>query len=93
LLNNKWTHAIFADTNAHVGEASIKTARNLGREDLSARNGDDDNNYVYLIFPGTRFEPLQTAPHWPDEIIQANATTLFEKWGGIEQIKKLFPHV
>ena len=26
LVNYKWTHAIFADTNPHVGEASIRTA-------------------------------------------------------------------
>jgi hypothetical protein len=93
LLNYKWTHAIFADTNPHVGEASIRTARNLGRQDLNASNGDDDDNYVYLLFPRTKFSPQQTAPHWPDDVIMANATSLFEKWGGIEQVKKLFPHV
>jgi hypothetical protein len=93
LRNDKWTPAIFADTNSRVGEASIRTAQNLGRPDLNARNGDDDDNYVYLLFPRTKFSPQQPAPHWPDELIKANATTLFQNWGGVEQVKKLFPNV
>jgi peptidoglycan hydrolase-like protein with peptidoglycan-binding domain len=93
LQNFSWTHAIFADTNSRVGEASVKTALNLGRRDLNARNGDDDDNYVYLLFPQTKFSAQSGAPHWPDNAIRAGATPLFAKWGGLEQVKRLFPHV
>jgi hypothetical protein len=92
LPNSTWTHAIFADTNRLVGEASIKTARNLGRTDLNAANGDDDDNYIYILFPGTRFKPQQNPPYWPDDIIKAKAKALFQNWGGIEQVQKVFPH-
>jgi hypothetical protein len=92
LRNSQWTHAIFADTNQYVGEASLQTAQNLSRKDLNARNGDDDDNYIYILFPGTKFEAQQNPPHWPDDIIKANATALFQNWGGIAQVQKLFPH-
>jgi peptidoglycan hydrolase-like protein with peptidoglycan-binding domain len=92
LQNSQWTHAIFADTNRYVGEASIKTARNLGRADLNAQNGDDDDNYVYILFPGSKFKPQERPPHWPDESIKTIATTLFQNWGGVAQVQKLFPH-
>jgi hypothetical protein len=91
---NSWTHAIYGDSNPHfVGEASIATARNLGFPAalLSPKDGgDDDDNYAYLIFPGTTPASLPTAPHWPDENIKIAATALFEAWGGMKEILRLY---
>lgn len=90
LKTGKSTHAIFADTNSNVGEASLRVAQNLGRTSLSASNGDEVDRYVYIIFPGTRFTPFDTVPHWPDEAIKKTADKAFEAWGGMDQIRKIF---
>jgi Fungal chitosanase of glycosyl hydrolase group 75 len=88
--NGRATHAIFADTNPKVGEASLRVAQNLGRSDLNAANGEESDRFVYLIFPGTRFEPVESAPHWPDEKIKEEADKAFAAWGGMAQVKALF---
>lgn len=88
--NEKLTHVIFADTNPKVGEASIKTAANIGltQKQQSAKGGGiDEDIFVYLIFPGTRFTPKPTSPHWPDADIKQVADAAFSAWGGIEQLK------
>ena len=73
LHTKRSTHAIFADTNPKVGEASLRVAQNLGRTSLNAGNGDEDDRYVYIVFPGTIFTALDTVPHWPDEKIKEEA--------------------
>lgn len=88
--NWRATHAIFADTNPRVGEASLRVAQNLGRSDLNAGNGEESDRFVYLIFPGTRFAPLESAPHWPEEMIKQEADKAFAAWGGMDQVKALF---
>ena len=85
------THAIFADTNPHVGEASVRAAVNLQLPDTSAKNGGDDNdNYIYIVFPGSYLTPAQNPPHWPDASIQATALALFQKMGGVAALRRIF---
>ena len=85
----KTTHAIFGDCNDNkrVGEASLAVARNLGRNDLSANNGEEKDRYFYILFPGSRVTPEATAPHWPDDKIKNIADTCFAQWGGLDQVK------
>jgi hypothetical protein len=90
LHTGRSTHAIFADTNPKVGEASLCVAQNLGRSDLNAGNGEEADRFVYIIFPGTRFAPLDTVPHWPDGKIKEEADKAFAAWGGMEQVRALF---
>jgi|GEM_PF-2616235 len=90
LKTKRSTHAIFADTNPKVGEASLRVAQNLGRSNLNAGNGDEEDRYVYIVFPGTKFTPLETVPHWPDEKIKEEADKAFTAWGGMAQAEKLF---
>lgn len=90
LANRKATHAIFADTNPRVGEASLAVARALGRPDLSASNGEDRDVFVYILFPGTAFAPLASVPHWPDAKIKTEADRAFAAWGGMAQVEKIF---
>jgi hypothetical protein len=97
LNNNRTTAAIFADTNPNVGEASVRTAINLHVKDpsfpiteLAKRGGDEKDNYVYIVYPGSRFTPRAAAPHWPVEKIEEMANTLFAEWGGIDMVKRIF---
>jgi hypothetical protein len=98
LNNNRTTSAIFADTNPNVGEASIRVALNLHLQDpsfpitrLARSGGDEDADYVYIVFPGSRFAPRAAAPHWPVEKIDEVATPLFDAWGGIDMVRRIFP--
>ena len=87
--NGKLTHAIFADTNPRVGEASIKAARNLGLTQNNPRNGVDENIFIYLIFPGTKFAAQASAPHWPDSVIREVAMEHLEDWGGLDKLRAI----
>ena len=98
LKNSRTTSAIFADTNPNVGEASIRVALNLHLHDpsfpitrLARAGGDEAPNYVYIVYPGSRFSPRASAPHWPADKIDEVAAPLFEAWGGIAMIHALFP--
>jgi hypothetical protein len=97
LKNFRVTPAIFADVNPNVGEASVRAAINLHVQDpafpiaeLARRGGDDRDNYVYIVYPGSRFTPLGTAPHWPVEEITARADSLFADWGGLTKVREIF---
>lgn len=101
----KWTAAIFGDSNdqRRVSEASLRVAVNLGRSKidpntlkvagLSASNGDDSRNYLYLYFPGSTLAAAPSAPHWPEKAIQAKAQPLFTKWGGLDMVKECLQHI
>lgn len=96
LTNERTTSAIFADTNPDVGEASVRAAINLGVSptlditEIAKRGGDAQPNYLYIVYPGSRFPARPEAPHWPAETIETVAAPLFEKWGGLAMVKKLF---
>jgi hypothetical protein len=97
LKNFRTTSAIFADTNPHVGEASVRAAINLHVKDpsfpitkLARAGGDEAANYVYIVYPGSRFTPDASAPHWPADKIDATATPLFDAWGGLDMVKRIF---
>jgi N-acetyl-anhydromuramyl-L-alanine amidase AmpD len=91
LKTRRFTHAIFADTNPKVGEASVRVALNLGRSDLNAGNGEEADRFLYILFPGSKFDPEPTVPHWPDAKIKQVADKAFAAWGGMDQVRKLFP--
>jgi hypothetical protein len=98
LKNNRTSSAVFADTNPNVGEASIRIALNLHLHDpsfpitrLARAGGDEAANYVYIVYPGSRFAPRAGAPHWPADKIDEVAGPLFEAWGGIAMVRALFP--
>jgi hypothetical protein len=64
------TAAIFADTNPHVGEASVRAAINLNVNDpampiteLAKRGGDVNANYLYIVYPGQRLKARAAAPN------------------------------
>jgi Fungal chitosanase of glycosyl hydrolase group 75 len=85
------THAIFADTNPTVGEASVHAATVLGLPNTSPKNGGDDNdNYIYIVFPGSALVPATAAPHWPDADIKTKAMALFNEIGGLPAVRKIF---
>jgi hypothetical protein len=91
LRNWDFTHAIFADTNSQVGEASYKVATTFGMPNPSPKNGGDDHdNYVYLIFPGVQIPRAGNSPFWPNDKIRGTALQAFTAWGGIEQVKACF---
>ena len=98
MKNFRTTSAIFADTNPKVGEASIRTALNLHVHDpsfpitkMARAGGDDGANYVYVVYPRSRFTPRANAPHWPAEKIEETASPLFEAFGGLDMVRRLFP--
>ena len=93
LKTGRSTHAIFADTNPKVGEASVRVALNLGRSDLNAGNGEEADRFLYILFPGSKFDPELTIPHWPDAKIKEVADKAFAAWGGMDQVRALFPKV
>jgi len=71
----------------------MKTAKNLGLNPSPRVGGDMQFNYVYLIFPGTKFDPVTPPPHWPDAKIREIAEAKFAEWGGIAQLRKCFPQI
>jgi hypothetical protein len=89
LRSGATTHAIFADINPRVGEASVKTAMNLGLKNTSPKDGGDDaDNYLYITFPG-----MQVKKPWNDADIKATADAAFAAWGGIAQAKACFSQI
>jgi len=94
LQNGKRTHAIIADTNGGtMGEASVRTAEVLGIPSSPRHGGTNSNIILYIIFPGTKFAPVNPPPHWPNDRIRAIAEEKFAAWGGIEQVKACFPEL
>jgi len=97
-LNNlRVTSAIFADTNPDVGEASVRAAINLHVQDpsfpiteLARHGGDEKDSYVYIVYPGSKFAPEAQSPHWPVGRIEAAAGPLFDAWGGIAMVQRIF---
>ena len=89
------THAIWGDCGARdiCGEASIRVARNLKLDHLNAQNGEEEDFFVYVVFPGTRFNPDEEPPHWTDDRIKAAADRLFADWGGLDLVKSLFERI
>jgi Fungal chitosanase of glycosyl hydrolase group 75 len=97
LVNLRSTGAIFADTNPHVGEASVRTALELRVNDpampvteLAKSGGDRKDRYLYIVYPGETLSAHTAVPHWPAEDIAARADELFAAWGGIDLVKKIF---
>jgi hypothetical protein len=95
LKNFRATAAIFADTNPHVGEASIRAALNLNVNDpsmpitqLAKYGGDVKDNYLYIVYPGQKLKARAAAPHWPVEEITQRADELFAQWGGIDMARR-----
>jgi hypothetical protein len=94
LVTGKRTHAIVADSNNKTkGEASMKTARNLGVNPSPRVGGDEEFNFIYLIFPDSKFDPVKPPPHWPDAKIKKIAGAKFAEWGGMAQLRKCFPQI
>lgn len=88
----RYTHALFADTNPLVGEASLKVARNLHRA-LTPSDGDDNDHYIYLFFPGVGVPSSSHAPHWPEAAIKQAADAAFATWGGWAQLRASYPQL
>jgi hypothetical protein len=84
------TSAIFADVGSAVGEASMKTALNLGLDPTRSRFPPKvrgfDQDFLYLVFPDSKINPP-----WNTDEIERVARTRFESWGGIEQVRSCFP--
>jgi peptidoglycan hydrolase-like protein with peptidoglycan-binding domain len=89
------THAIWGDCGGRdiCGEASVCVARNLKLNQLNAHNGEDENVFVYLVFPGTQLKPNTEPPHWTEDRIREDASRHFLDWGGLEQVKALFERI
>ncbi len=94
LTTGRRTHAIVGDgNNGTKGEASMKTAGNLGLVSSPRSGGDMHFNYIYLIFPNSKFDPVNPPPHWPDAKIKALAEARFATWGGMDQMRRCFPQI
>jgi hypothetical protein len=96
LKNFRATAAIFADTNPHVGEASVRAALNISVNDpsmpitdLAKHGGDTKDNYLYIVYPGQKLTARAAAPHWPVEDITQRADELFAQWGGIDMARRV----
>jgi hypothetical protein len=90
LDSDKSTSAIFADVGSAVGEASMKTALNLGldptQSHFSPKVRGFDQNFLYIVFPDSRI-----SPPWATGEIESVARERFEEWGGMEQVHNCFP--
>lgn len=94
LKNGLITYAIFADTNPRVGEASYRAALDLKVANPSPKNGGDPkSDYIYILFPGTKFAPRGKHPRWPKEEIENVAKKHFETWGGLVQLRGCYPEI
>jgi Fungal chitosanase of glycosyl hydrolase group 75 len=96
LKNFRATPAIFADSNPHVGEASVRAALNLNVNDpsmpiteLAKHGGDVKANYLYIVYPGQKLAARAAVPHWPVEEITQRADELFAQWGGIDMARRV----
>jgi hypothetical protein len=89
------THAIWGDCGGRdiCGEASIRVARNLKLDQLNAHNGEDENFFIYVVFPGTKLNPNEEPPHWTDDSIKEEADKQFAGWGGLDLVKALYERI
>ena len=85
--NHKLSQAIVADQGpkGQIGEGSIALADALGIPS-NPRHGGTAGGVLYLVFPGSG----NGKPH-PLEEITAEATRLFDTWGGTAQLSTCFP--
>jgi Fungal chitosanase of glycosyl hydrolase group 75 len=85
--NHKLSHAIVADQGpkGQIGEGSIALAEALGIPS-NPRHGGVASGILYLVFPGSG-----NGKPRPLEEITAEATRLFEAWGGTAQMGACFP--
>lgn len=86
--NGKYCYGIYADigpTN-HLGEASIKAAELLNINS-NPKSGGQSGDIIYLVFPNTRIQSGRIPSH---QSIIVEATTLFEAWGGIQQLEYFY---
>jgi hypothetical protein len=90
LRSSASTSAIFADVGSAVGEASMKTALNLGLDPTASRFPPKvrgfDQDFLYIVFPDSKINPP-----WNTGEIERVARERFESWGGMEQVKSCFP--
>jgi hypothetical protein len=90
LRSSASTSAIFADVGSAVGEASMKTAVNLGLDPTTSRFPPKvrgfDQDFLYIVFPDSKINPP-----WNTDEIERVARDRFERWGGMEQVKSCFP--
>lgn len=91
LHSGKSTSAIFADVGSAVGEASMKTAVNLGLDPTASRfppkvRGFDRKDFLYIVFPDSLIHPP-----WKTDDIETVARERFESWGGMDQVRDCFP--
>lgn len=92
LKTGQWTGAIYADTGRSVGEASLRVSLNLGFDPRKSKyppkvaGGMSRKDFFYLVFPGTVMPfPLS------EPAIQKEAAKLFAAWGGMAQVRALYP--
>lgn len=82
------TGGLFADVGPgyKLGEASIRSAKDLGLPPSPRNGGEDRPRVAYVVFPGSN-----DGDGWPrdPEAIKAKALALFESWGGLEALKPL----
>jgi hypothetical protein len=90
LRSSASTSAIFADVGSAVGEASLKTAVNLGLDPTTSRFPPKvrgfDQDFLYIVFPDSKINPP-----WNTDEIERVARKRFESWGGMEQVMSCFP--
>ncbi|HKQ51987.1 MAG TPA: glycoside hydrolase family 75 protein [Pyrinomonadaceae bacterium] len=90
LSSGKSTSAIFADVGAAVGEASMKTALNLGldptQSHFSPKVRGFDQDFLYIVFPDSKI-----SPPWNTDEIETLARDRFQQWGGMDQVRNCFP--
>lgn len=90
LSSGRSTSAIFADVGRAIGEASVKTALNLGldptRSNFSPKVRGFNQDFLYIVFPDSKIKPP-----WDTAEIESVARGRFEQWGGMEQVRSCFP--
>jgi hypothetical protein len=86
LDNGRSSPAIFADQGppGKLGEGSVALAQALG-VDTNARKGGTNEGIVYIVFPGSGSESMQSLAE-----IQENSTRMFQQAGGMQRIRELF---
>lgn len=82
------TGGLFADVGPgfKLGEASIRSAKDLGLPSSPKNGGEDRPRVAYVVFPGSN-----DGDAWPrdPDAIKAKALALFERWGGLEALLPL----
>lgn len=82
------TGGLFADVGPgfKLGEASVRSARDLGLPPSPRNGGEDHPRVAYVVFPESN-----DGDAWPrdGEAVKAKAMALFEKWGGLPTLLPL----